>query len=139
MNGLEIRKLAAGIIFLAIVSTLSVGCSRGGSDAENSADDISIELNVTPDPPQVGPAVIDVTLLDADGEPIDDADLKIEGNMSHAGMEPVNAYIAGGSEGHYISKDFEFTMGGDWVITVTGTTSDGREFRRTFDLNGVST
>ena len=134
-----IRKLAVRIAILAIVVSLAVGCSRGGTDTDNSVDDISMKLSVTPDPPKIGPAVIEITLRDAEGDPIEDANLEIEGNMSHAGMEPVNAEISSSGDGNYVSKGFEFTMGGDWVITVSGTLSDGRELRRTFDLSGVTT
>ncbi len=134
-----IRKLAVGITVLALVASLAVGCSRGGTDADSSADDIQLDLNITPDPPEMGPAVIEITLRDAEGDPIEDAELEIEGNMSHARMEPVLVETTSDGAGTYVTEGFEFTMGGDWVITVTGTLADGRELRRTFDLSGVST
>lgn len=116
---------------------MSMGCSRGDDEDDGGAGDIQVEMRVTPDPPEVGPAVIEVALRDGDGEPINGAELEIEGNMNHAGMQPVIVEAGGEQDGRYTSDGFEFTMGGDWIITVRGTLPDGREIERTFDLQGV--
>ncbi|MEZ4522653.1 MAG: FixH family protein [Thermomicrobiales bacterium] len=124
-------------VLLMLVVAVTGACSRGGDDDANSGD-VQVEIDVSPDPPEMGPAVITVRLTDPDGEPIDDADLEIEGNMSHAGMEPVIVDAPEDQDGRYVSDGFQFTMGGDWIITVSGTLPDGEEFERTFDLEGVS-
>ena len=135
-GGLRITVLIAGTLALALA--IAAGCERGGDGSGDDADDVTVELSVTPDPPEVGPAVVEVVLRDEDGDPINDADLEIEGNMSHAGMAPVIVDATGTQDGRYISEGFEFTMGGDWIITVSGTLPDGREIGREFDLKGVS-
>ena len=129
-------SLIAGVLIFALV--IAAGCERGGESSGDDADDVTVEFSITPDPPEVGPAEVEVTLRDEDGDPINDADLEIEGNMSHAGMVPVVVDATGTHDGTYISEGFEFTMGGDWIITVTGTLPDGREISREFDLKGVS-
>ncbi|CAN5705075.1 hypothetical protein BH23CHL2_BH23CHL2_13080 [soil metagenome] len=134
----QARSPAHVLAALLLLAGLVGACSRGGDDDGNAADDISVEISVTPEPPQIGPAVVEVTLTGPDGEPINDADVEIEGNMSHAGMEPVIVDAEDGQNGRYLSQGFEFTMGGDWIITVSGTLPDGREFDRSFDLAGVA-
>ena len=123
---------------LLLLVVAGAGCERRGAESSDTAEDVGMELEITPFPPAVGPAVIEVRLTDADGEPIDNAELEIEGNMSHAGMEPVIVDATGGQDGRYTTDGFEFTMGGDWIITVSGTLPDGREIERTFDFTGVT-
>lgn len=123
---------------VVLLAGAAAGCTRGGEDSSDSAEDVNMEIQITPDPPEVGPAVIEVILTDEDGNPIAGADLEIEGNMSHAGMEPVIVNATGDQDGLYVTEGFEFTMGGDWIITVSGTLADGREIERTFDLTGVT-
>ncbi len=125
-------------LLLSFVFILAgVACSRGDSNGDTETDDLEISIDVAPDPPEAGPATITVTLRDGDGDPVNDADLEIEGTMNHAGMEPVFSDATGEQEGRYVSQDFEFTMGGDWIIIIHGTLEDGAEFEREFDLAGV--
>ena len=132
------RTAGLGLAALLVLAGLVAGCSRGDGSGDDAPDDVTMEIEITPDPPEVGPAVVEVTLTDADGVPINGADLEIEGNMSHAGMEPVIVGATGGQNGRYTSEDFEFTMGGDWIITVSGTLPGGQEIERVFDLTGVA-
>lgn len=129
-------KLSFSLVLLLLIGILAIGCERGDGSSTD-AEDVQIEISVTPDPPQVGPATITVTLTDADGEPITGADLDIEGTMSHAGMEPVLSNTTGDETGQYVTDDFEFTMGGDWIIIVRGELPDGTEIEREIDLAGV--
>jgi hypothetical protein len=74
----------------------------------------------------VGPARLIVSLADSLGNPVDGAEVRVEGNMSHAGMVPVMDTAMARGEGLYVVPDFRFTMGGDWVLTITATLPDGR-------------
>ena len=125
-------------MLLAAVIAFTAACDRGGESDSSLPDDVNIEVEVTPDPPEVGPAIIQVFLSDDAGSPIDGATLEVEGTMSHAGMEPVVVSATGEVSGLYRSDGFSFTMGGDWIITVSGSLPDGREIEHTFDLRGVS-
>jgi hypothetical protein len=108
------------------------GCGRGSADLP----DVDVELAVSPEPPQIGPAVVTVTLRDAGGQPISGARVELEGNMSHAGMVPVIAQAPEVAPGRY-QADLEFTMGGDWFILVRADLPDGRSMERKVDVPGV--
>jgi hypothetical protein len=74
--------------------------------------------------------------MDADGELIENAELELEANMSHAGMVPVFASAREVAPGRY-EASLEFTMGGDWFILVRSELPDGRSLERRVDLPGV--
>ena len=118
------------ILLVVLLSLALVGCGRI-SRAEDRTADVSIVLAVDPNPPGVGPAHLTLFVTGADGTPIDGARLSIKGDMTHAGMQPVLAETKGGKEGRY-ETPFEWTMGGDWIVTVTAALPDGRTTVRQF-------
>ena len=73
-----------------------------------------------------------VSLRDANGNPISDADIDIRGDMNHAGMEPVEADASTDVSGDY-RIPFEWTMGGDWFVVVTATLPDGTVVEEQFN------
>ena len=87
-------------------------------------------------PPQVGPATITLTVTDATGKPVSGAGVSIEGNMSHAGMRPVFGEAGEFEPGRYRAP-LEFTMRGDWVVSIYVTLPDGGKVERQFDVKGV--
>jgi len=115
------------LLLLAVAS-----CGRASKDLP----DVAVDLVVVPDPPQIGPSTVTVTLTDAGGLPIENADLELEANMSHAGMVPVFASAREVAPGQY-EASLEFTMGGDWFILVHSQLPDGRSLERRIDLPGV--
>jgi hypothetical protein len=116
---------------------LSAGLFLAGCGQRPAAPNgVSIEHEVTPRPPRVGPARIALRVSDAAGRPLSGARVRLEGNMSHAGMRPVFGEARESGPGRYESA-LEFTMGGDWVILVRLTLPDGREIERQFDVKGV--
>ena len=120
------------IIVIGLLIILVPACGRiqtgQGQDSE-----VSIELTVEPAQPAVGPAQLIITITDQNGQPIDNATLEIEGNMTHAGMVPVFAQTTGGENGRY-TVPFEWTMGGDWSVTVEVSLEDGRTIFREFPV-----
>lgn len=119
-------------LWLLMVLLVLAGCR--GETAEQS--DIAVRLMVTPEPPQVGPTTVIVTLTGTDGKPVTGATVKLEGNMSHAGMKPVFADATEVTAGRY-EATLEFTMGGDWFIIVRATLPDGRSLEQQVDVPGV--
>ncbi len=122
--------IAVGIVFLLLLTA----CQRGGSA---DMPEIGLLLEIDPSPPTVGLAMLTLTLTDANGQPISDAKLDIEGNMSHAGMTPVFSQATEFEPGKYRAP-LELTMGGDWFVLVKTTLPDGRTFERQLDLPGVA-
>ena len=119
--------------FLALLLLLGLaGCTRGS----RGLPDVGVELAVEPQPPQIGPAVVLVTLTGSGGEPLSGAQVELEGNMTHAGMVPVFADAAEVEPGRY-RGELEFTMGGDWFILVRATLADGRSLEEKVDVLGV--
>ena len=101
------------------------------------APSVVVEHEISPQPPRVGPAVFSLRLTDAaSSKPLSGARVRLEGNMTHAGMTPVFAEAKELEPGRYRAT-LEFTMGGDWVVTVRAALPDGREVERQFDVKGV--
>jgi len=125
------QKILITVVLLLLTLT---ACQRGGS---TDLPEIGLSLEIEPNPPAVGLAMLTLTLTDADGRPISDAKLDIEGNMSHAGMTPVFSQATEFEPGNYRAP-LELTMGGDWFVLVKTTLPDGRTFERQLDLPSVA-
>jgi hypothetical protein len=98
---------------------------------------VLVEHEISPQPPGVGPAVFNLRMTDAaSSKPLSGARVRLEGNMTHAGMTPVFAEAKEVEPGRYRAT-LEFTMGGDWVVIVHAALPDGRKVERQFDVKGV--
>jgi hypothetical protein len=98
---------------------------------------VLVEHEISPRPPRVGPAVFNLRMTDAaSSKPLSGARVRLEGNMTHAGMAPVFAEASEVEPGRYRAA-LEFTMAGDWVVTVHAALPDGRKIDRQFDVKGV--
>jgi hypothetical protein len=116
------------------VLPLFAGC-RSSTAADFGATDIA--LTVSPERPAVGPATLQFKLADKDGRPVAGATVRVEGTMTHAGMEPVKATGTADSTGQY-TADFRFTMAGDWLVIAHVTLTDGSTSQRTLRVSGVT-
>jgi len=96
-----------------------------------------LEVAISPTPPGAGPARLIISLADSAGKPIQDAEILVEGTMSHAGMVPVVDTARAEGPGRYGIPEFSFTMAGDWVLTLHATLPDGRWVRREKPVNVV--
>lgn len=121
-------------ILLALLVTMCLimaSCRRSNDASENQ--NIEMTLTVEPESPNVGNSELVITLLDQEGAPISGASLDVRGDMSHAGMAPVLAELFTAEAGVY-RVPFAWTMGGDWIVTVTATLPDGEVVEKTFDV-----
>lgn len=115
------------------VGTMLAGC-RKGAEAQT---DILIAHEITPQSPVVGvPATVSLKVTDKAGRDVSGAKVKIEGNMSHAGMTPVFAEAGEVAPGRY-QAHLAFNMSGDWVLLIEITLPDGRKFQRQLEVKGV--
>ncbi|MFC2023376.1 FixH family protein [Chloroflexota bacterium] len=128
----DLGQRIARVLPVLLVALLVCACDRGGGDFPG----VKLELEVSPEPPQLGPATITVILEDASGLPLAGADIEVEANMSHAGMVPVIGAGLETAPGIYQTR-LEFTMGGDWFIVVRARLEDGRSAEWVVDLPGV--
>jgi hypothetical protein len=118
-------------ILLALAGS---GCTRR-SAATDQAPDLRVELvDLQPDPPVVGQAILVLRLTDGSGNPMSGASVDFKADMTHAGMTPVFGDVTEQGGGLYRTM-FEWTMAGDWILSVSGTLQDGRTFRRELQVS----
>ena len=118
------------------VLLLAISPSGCGRASQSGLDDggFAMTLAVDPSPPLFGrPCLMTITITDRSGAPVEGATLRVKGDMTHAGMLPVIVEIKDGPGGVY-SVPFEWTMGGDWIVTVVATPAEGEPFQRQFEL-----
>lgn len=119
------------LVFILVLATALTGCRQSGqSSTPNPAVNIALEAATT----TVGKTELMITLTDTSGEPVDAQEVEVRGDMTHAGMMPVLADGDKAKTGVYVVP-FEWTMSGDWVITVTATLTDGTRAEQRFDLS----
>jgi hypothetical protein len=122
-------------LLLAVLALLLLvaGCGRVQRSAPAGNPAFAIQVSAQPDPPAVGDAQLLVTVKDRDGNPVQGARVRVEGNMTHPGMKPVMADGSGGEAGRYVVP-MSWTMSGDWVLDVTVTLADGQTAHQQFPM-----
>jgi hypothetical protein len=105
-------------LFFLLLTALTINACGGNQTGPSG-------LQVTLEPPTTGQAEPQLTIqvADSQGQPVTDARVTVEGNMTHAGMAPVISDAVtddadGAADGRY-RVPFQFTMLGDWVLTIT--------------------
>lgn len=120
---------------LALAFT-ALGWTVGCGEPPDEGSDVVAAWQVHPDPPDTGPATISFALADSAGTPLQGADVKIEGVMTHPGMAPVLAHAHEVAPGRY-KAELDFSMRGDWVLILDATLADGRSIQARKDVPGV--
>jgi len=87
------------------------------------ADGVELTFTSTPAPPRMGGNTFDVTVVDANGQPVTDAEVSVE--LFMAAMPEVkmpemrsSATLTHQGEGRYQGPG-QVVMAGDWEVTVT--------------------
>lgn len=121
-----------------LITLLAVGLAACRQSA--APDDASIVVTLVTEPadPVVGQGTMLITIADDDGSPLPNAAVEVRGDMAHAGMAPVITKADNAGNGTYRST-FDWSMGGDWVITVTATLADGRHTTQEFPFTVAGT
>ena len=107
------------------------GCRQSQS---GGTADLTIELISPLFPSLDGSREMSVRVIDVAGQPVNDAQIDIKSDMTHAGMTPVQAEAQNGIDGIY-TVPFTWTMAGDWIVTVRATLPDGTWAEQQFDLS----
>jgi hypothetical protein len=118
-------------LFVLILCLIAAACTRPAQ-----ARGLTFELNVTPAPASVGSARLQLRVLDAARQPVRGAQLKIEAQMSHPGMAPLVVTATERGNGLY-EAELQFTMGGDWILIVEGSLSNGARVHHRIDVPNV--
>jgi len=120
-----------GLCLLCLLVTGFPGCKK------QSSPEVFVAHQVLPQPPRVGQVEIRLRVTDASRKPLTGAEIKLEGNMSHAGMSPVFADTKEVAPGDY-RANMNLSMAGDWVVLVHLTLRDGSKLDRQFEIKGVA-
>ncbi len=130
------RTAWAGLVLMLLAAWLLGACGPlpAGEAGEGGNPD-TLRLHLIP--PAAGTGLT-VYVADAAGMPVTDATVQVEGDMNHAGMapvigEPVADEADGAADGFY-HIPFQFTMMGDWILTVTVERADGTRLERQLNL-----
>ncbi len=120
------------ILRLLLLFTISLsGCGR--RDARDEAPELVVEMQVIPAPPTTGASLLMIQISNGQDAGAGDFSIDVRGDMSHAGMTPVIVNQVKGEEGTF-AVPFEWTMAGDWVITISAIMPDGRLLLRTLPV-----
>ena len=121
-----------GLLLLLVLA----GCGRSGHTDRQHSEPVDLTWTLRPATATVGPATLTLNLRAPSGDPITGASVKIEGQMTHPGMEPVLAEAVPRAPGVYEAA-FAFTMRGDWVLLVSIALPDGTRVERRIDVANV--
>jgi hypothetical protein len=121
------------ILAANLIGFMYAGCARVNRDVDE-APEISVTVELEPDPAKVGAGQFLIHLNDADQQAVTGADIRLRGDMTHPGMVPEIGTAREVEAGIYQVRSFEWTMAGDWVITVQAELADGRQLQRQFEI-----
>ncbi len=120
------------LVMLSIfLLTVLAGCRRTGTVEQTG--DYQIVLLGEPST-AVGQTELQFLVTDGVNEPVDGLSLNVKGDMTHAGMVPVVRDANQSEEGLYIVP-WEWTMRGDWIVTVTAVDAAQKQAQARFDLS----
>ena len=119
-------------IALMLCLVLFAACRQESKPAAEA--ELSISLRVLPAEANVGEAELIIDIADADGRAVNPEQVDVRGDMDHAGMTPVLRDDVRGSAGQY-RVPFEWTMAGEWTVTVKLTFADESSLEETFELS----
>lgn len=125
-------RIVSFFILMLVLYPAGFGCQSAG----DTPSDVDLSWEIEPNPPQVGSSTIHMVLKDSTMQPIEGAQLRLEGNMSHPGMKPVIVNAEEVEPGQY-SAEMNFTMAGDWFIIVTASLNDSTEVEKQINVTGV--
>jgi hypothetical protein len=104
-------------MFRRMITCIYLMILAGCSGATAPLTDVQIVVVVEPLPAAVGDATLFITVTNADGTPVTNARVQVQGNMDQAGMETIERIVTENTDGVY-RVPFLWTMGGGWELTV---------------------
>ncbi len=101
----------------ALLALALVANSCGNGEATPTAAPATIVLATDPNPPTSGKVELMVTVSDANGQPLDGAEVFVSGNHTEMAGMATNGKATEQGGGRYALQE-NFAMGGTWKITV---------------------
>ncbi len=106
------------VVWLLLI--ILAGCKPPG------AEPLDADVSIEPWPPQVRKSLITVHVP----EELDVVELKVVGDMTHAGMIPVHGEGERQGGGTWLVRDFDINMRGDWILTITAKDREGKTYEK---------
>lgn len=128
------QKSTRAFVSFLVPFVLLCGCRH---QSRTTPANLTVSYEVSPLPARVGDVTITIKIKDGSNEPVAGARIKLEGNMSHAGMAPVFAEAKEIGRGQY-RTNMNLSMAGDWQVLVRLTLPDGREVDQQFEIKEVA-
>jgi hypothetical protein len=124
------------LALVAVLAGLLAGCRQSQLTSSSTPTPLSpkdvVEIALdTSTPFTVGQTTLTVMLSDGENQPIAGAKVEVRGDMNHAGMVPAQGNSISGGKGKY-SVPFNWTMSGEWLVTIKATLPTGRVVSDTF-------
>ncbi len=131
------------VLLLSVISTLFLMVSLGACNrTTDNAAAAGLHVTLRPAAEGIQGDHLIVEIVDDDGLPVTDVTVSLEGNMTHAGMVPVLTESvwdgADGREDGIYRIPFQFSMLGDWIISVKIEERDGESFAQDIDVVATS-
>jgi hypothetical protein len=122
------------VSLLVILSVLLAACGGGATPAaESSAKPVNIKVESSPAPAGVGDAELIFTITDAQGSPIEGARVDVSADhIDMTGMGMSGAATDQGAGRYSINANFSMT--GNWKLTVYVRNDAGLDYKEDFDF-----
>jgi len=89
-----------------------------------TGEPLEAEVRFVPEHPTVGKAEVRIEVDPG----LELVRVEVVGDMTHAGMIPVEAEAHPAGPGLWRVEDFDFNMRGDWVLTITAYDEKGKKY-----------
>jgi hypothetical protein len=125
------KALVAGLVSLALTSTMQLTVAQEAAYQATSQNGLyTLELT-----PELVPLAINtmhnwsIVVAGADGVPVDDATIAVDGGMpAHGHGLPTAPQVTQAlGAGQYLLEGVKFNMSGDWVLNVSVTAAAGTD------------
>lgn len=130
-RGLQIHNVWLTLL-VVLLPTVLAGCRQSVKTAQDAMYQIVLEETLFA--PAVGPAELRFVVTDGAQQRVDGLTLTVKGDMTHPGMVPVVREVSQSENGVYVVP-WEWTMMGEWVVTVTAVDSTSSSTQTRFNLN----
>ena len=116
---------------------LLAACGQAAAPARlaQTVDGLTITLEATASPKLNAAEQLTVTLADAQGQPVDGADVYVDLTMPAMPMGTNRPIAEPEGQGRYRANS-AYTMSGDWDVTVVATVA-GKEHRAVFKITAI--